>query len=530
LLADRKAGKEWAEGFFDRVDPETGAFKQGLVGNFKRKAHKDIIRNVEKAADAGLITDDQADAMLSEARKRMLNTKASPVTINDPRLKKLWGGVTKAHDAAVDMGRENMFSSPGYAVQNIKDDLNLGWIGGGDTFRGWKNSAAAKMGKASDVLFQDDLGRPIAKGDFLKAKESQGIVGATDRLSEGGRKFSPQDIERKIYGGSSDNLAQKFGTGVNLGFNKVGKKIASLWDDSHRSALFAEFIQQGLPPKLAAQKVDDLAFNYLKPGMFPAGLKVAKAFNPYIGWGYRAATRVPKAALANPVRANVLPTAARAIGGEAPYKDDPTPGYLKRELVVPLPEGAKNIFNAAAAKIGLKGIPEGQGMKTTVRNPQTGAAGAITGFGEERGLLGSPVANLAKTAVFKENALGQKYSSRADGIITEGLKLIGGKLLPRVSEYSAAKFNTPDYFREKDKVSFHPERDTAISIARWATGETIVPTTATGNSMDLLYDEKQKERVDNLQRTKGQMADQEVINELTREQMIDELRARGILE
>jgi hypothetical protein len=48
--------------------------------------------------------------------------------------------------------------------------------------------------------------------------------------------------------------------------------------------------------------------------------------------------------------------------------------------------------------------------------------------------------------------------------------------------------------------------------------------------MDLLYDEKQKKRVDNLQRTKGQMADQEVINELTREQMIDELRARGILE
>jgi hypothetical protein len=514
LLADKDKLAKWSEGFFDRVDPETGKKLKGLVGNYARGAERSFDASIADKLSRGLITEDEAYALSKEASKRLSGKVEPLINPKNELAQKALKGISKAHSGAADVIREGMFARPGYHLQNIKDDALLGWIAGGESFRGWSKALSAKKGALTDTLFKDELGRGVTKGEFLKELTDYGIVGGSDRLVEGSRKLVPGDIARGVTGESASTIPQKIGTVSNLGMNIPGKKLASKWDDSHRAALFAEFRQQGLPPKLAAQKVNDIAFNYADPGMFPGLLKLGKALNPFIGWGYRAASRVPKAALANPLRANLVPAMARNLGADAQFSSDEVPEYMKRNITATLPDSAKELINKGLKVVGMGSIPAGQGLKTTVREPTTGAIGVVD-LAKEQGILGGPLANLGKTAFTGRNALGQESS-----VGTEALKLAGGSFLPVAAKVSSAKFGTANPFLEKDKVSPYPERDAAIAAARWATGETLIPTTGAEAALPLIFDEKQKERIRKLQGNKSTM---------TRAQIIAALKAQGRL-
>jgi hypothetical protein len=514
LLADKQALKKWGEGFFKAsVSEKTGKKIAPLAANQTGKQLRSLGTHIKKLEKQGLVTSDQAEAMLNQAKKRMLGTEP---WLENKLAKATANLANKAHTGVADYMRQGMFGKIGYHAQNVKDDLLLGFIGGGDSVRGWANSLKGRKtgGMNTDVLFKTDVGEKLTRGDYLKELTENGVIGAGDRLAKEGKKLSATDaiggLQKSAGMKVSDTgLAETLGSVPNLFLNKPGKKLASKWDDAHRAAVYTELRMKGHPPKLAAQKLNDLVFNYADPGMFPGLLKTAKLINPFIGWGYRAVSRVPKAIAANPVKAGLLPNLVRNTGADNKYREDEVPEHLRKNLIANVPDSAKGLFNKGMKLLSAEPVREGQGLKTTVREPGSGAKSVLTDLSKEQSLVGGPIPNLFETWRTGKNSLGMEST-----VGNEALKLAAGSILPRISETVAAYTTAPDFFKSKDKASPTPRRDALLNNFRWLTGETVKVTSGDENIKDIMYNDEQDERIKKLGQAKAAADDEALIKAL----------------
>lgn len=547
ILGDKKKLKEYAEGWVknkarDPAKAEQLAIKHGkdlgLEGDdlaafvaedikntgvqtsylqrqmsAKAKSHADMAARLQ---EQGLISPKELGAMKSEASRRLRPDKPL-IEFNSPVLK--WGKdkADKFTKGVVDIQREGMFASPAYQGQNIKDDLLIGLISGGDTLRGWGIARRAKRATPDTPIFNDAFGKSVTKKQFLDEALEDGVIGGADRLT-GDSPLSAENIARAISGKSVDTGFQKFGNAVNLGLSNPGKKLAKKWDDSHRLALYAEYRAQGLNSKAAAQKVNDIAFNYKDPGEFPGLLKVAKAFNPFIGWGYRAVTRVAKHALANPMKANLLPAASRNLSGEAKYAEDKVPSYMKKNLVVQLPDSMKGFINKGLSAIGAETLQEGEGLKATLREPVSGALGVPGETILGTGMTAGPAAKIAR------GFYGKDEFGRETGVGQELLKMAGGRYLPVATDLASAYKGTVDPFSSRKDNSTTPKRDAVFRAIRSITGETIMPTSPKAEAQELMYNDEQKARLEKLMSSPGATK-----GKMTRAAIIKKLREQGRL-
>lgn len=506
-IAEFKANPEEFKKYIEGFQP--------MLNGLKNAGEVSIKANIQKELAAGNITKDIADKLMKETGARFRGSTS--------KLGKT--GEFLANNPVVSHIRETrLFARPGYHVQNIKGDTLLAALSGGASSRG-ANVARKVLGGAdeSTVLFKNAAGGAVTKKDFQRELIDMGLARAPDRI---GGEFMPQvkDIGKALAqktGGVAEKLkyadkGELLGTAASLGLNKAGKKLAGVWDDASKAAVYAEYRMQGLSPRLAAQKTSDVLFNYADPGMFPGLLRTVKAFSPFGGWGYRASTRVPKAIAAAPVKSKLPGILSRNIGAEAEFKEDQAPNYMsKKFLVGQVPDIAKQAISAGMEKAGYGAFPAGMGMKTTMREPVTD----VIGMGEEGvGLAGNPLISTARSSISGKTAYGQDTNWQTElGKLAagSGLETLGGEL-------EARGIIDKSPFNYEKKATPYAGMEQASRTMGYLTGERFIPTSPLTEAQNIGYAEPMIEGREKLKRASIRAAQLKKVEK--------ELRRRGLLK
>lgn len=507
MRANPKALEEYARGF-DKM--AAGAIPKGSL-SMKIAINKEL--------EAGNISKELADELKKDVSKRFSNR----------RLLNLDGKAVDAADAAHKetvkyLRQHTLFARGGYHAQNIKSDVMLALMGKGASLRG----AAAALTKSPDKqLFKDITGEAISSSKLDKEMVDMGLASSVERS---GSLFapSPQDINRQVaakVGGIGNKLlyadkTKLAGNIVSGGAGYVGEKFAGKWDNFAKKAVYSEFRMKGLSPREAAQATSDIIFNYADPGMFPGLQKAAKVVSPFIGWGYKAATRVPKAMAQSPGKVALLNKIKTHTGEDSQNAEYDTPQYVKEKVSsINLPDAGRRALNSILGAAGYGTIPEGMGVKMTARGPISDITSQVSGAG---GLLtgdvspqSSPLLSLGHAWANKKDTFGQPTDLK-----TEGLKLLFGSNAATIAGELAFRKGIDNPLVYKDKEEAYPGLAQAARTLGALTGERFVLSTPNTGLTNLEFSKEYKEGKEKLSKYK---------NEATDEMVIKKLREAGLL-
>lgn len=484
LAKDSTKFKEYLEGF-----------RPGLEGYAKRGPYS-MKQNIMKEVEAGRISEDLGMQLMRDIDYRF---KGEGKNILEKKL----------IDPVINHIRETrLFARPGYHAQNVKGDVMIGAMAGAETRRGWAGAKRTLLGEAPErVVFTDIAGTPVTQKGVKAEMKEMGLIGGSDRLAGG--VFNPTIDEAGQYlagktGGVMNKLryapkGELAATVLTGGANRAGKQLASKWDDLHKTALYVEFRAQGLPPRAAADRVHDIAFNYADPGMFPGLQQNVKRLQSFGGWGYKAATRIPKAALANPLKAKIPMNVSRETGANAEYGKDQAPIFNREKyLTVQVPDIAKKAASKLMGAVGYGEYPEGVGMKSTAREPLTDLIGQGSDVG--LGVQGNPALSTAANVIRGANQFEQPTNFQQ-----EAIRLGGGAPLEWLAGESQYRFGTPNPF-EYD-ISTTPERyrgmQQAAKTMGFFTGERFIPTTPLTEAQTNKYSKPAMENAELLRKAQG---------------------------
>jgi hypothetical protein len=501
MRANPKALEEYARGF-DKMS--SGATSKGSL-SMKIAINKEL--------EAGNISKELADELKKDVSKRFSNKKLLNLD------GKLVDAADTAHKETVKYLRQHtLFGRGGYFVQNVKSDVMLALMGKGASLRG---AAAALTKNPNKQLFKDITGEAVSSSGLDKEMVDMGLASAVERS---GSLFapSPQDINRQVaakVGGIGNKLryadkTKLAGNIVSGGAAVLGEKVAGKWDHFAKKAVYSEFRMKGLSPREAAQATSDIIFNYADPGMFPGIQKAAKVLSPFIGWGYKAATRIPKAAMQSPGKVALLNKIKTHTGADSQNAEYDTPQYVKEKVSsTNLPDAGRRALNGILGAAGYGNIPEGMGVKMTARGPVSDVTSQVAGVGGiavgDSSPQSSPLLSLYHAGVNKKDTFGQPTDLK-----TEGLKLVFGSNVATVAGEVATRTGTDNAFVYKDKEEAYPKLAQAARTMGHLTGERFVLSTPNTGLTNLEFSKDYQEGKSKLAKAKNEAMDEMVIKKL----------------
>lgn len=175
------------------------------------------------------------------------------------------------------------------------------------------------IGRFGDAVNEPQLRTP---GYALEASRAvAGGAGKTEALAKAAGSAAMRD------GGTAAALAGQAMVDVgSMGLARLGKKVASWWDETAKTAFFIDRLSKGESPEQAIRSTFQVLFDY---GDQDQMLRALKKAMPFATWQYKSLASIPRTVARSPYAAVFPKRVAEAFGAQPGDYNDPAPQYMQ---------------------------------------------------------------------------------------------------------------------------------------------------------------------------------------------------------
>lgn len=175
------------------------------------------------------------------------------------------------------------------------------------------------IGRFGDAVNEPQLRTP---GYALEASRAvAGGAGKTEALARAAGSAAMRD------GGTAAALAGQAMVDVgSMGLARLGKKVASWWDETAKTAFFIDRLSKGESPEQAIRSTFQVLFDY---GDQDQMLRALKKAMPFATWQYKSLASIPRTVARSPYAAVFPKRVAEAFGAQPGDYNDPAPQYMQ---------------------------------------------------------------------------------------------------------------------------------------------------------------------------------------------------------
>jgi hypothetical protein len=175
------------------------------------------------------------------------------------------------------------------------------------------------IGRFGDAVNEPQLRTP---GYTLEASRAvAGGAGKTGALAKaaGSAALRDGDVASALAGQAMVDVGS-------MGLARLGKKVASWWDETAKTAFFIDRLSKGESPEQAIRSTFQVLFDY---GDQDQMLRVLKKAMPFATWQYKSLASIPRTVARSPYAAVFPKRVAEAFGAQPGDYEDPAPQYMQ---------------------------------------------------------------------------------------------------------------------------------------------------------------------------------------------------------